>query len=168
MINKFIDTLDENDELKEKLGKIEELVIKKDNELYFNLKKYFINILPDFKITNNNRSIIISFMKLMQFSTDEINSKFSENSSRIKLDEIKKYDELNKKSEQLLKDNKKDIEEKDNLINEMSQKNEKEKEKEKPIHEEMINQLEDKQKEEETKIKDLNKQLNDEKNKSEN
>ena len=74
MINKFLDTLDENDELKEKMKKIEELMIKKDNELYFNLKKYFKSILPGFKITNNNKNSIISIMKLMQFSMDEINS----------------------------------------------------------------------------------------------
>ena len=77
MINKFLDTLDENDELKEKMKKIEELMIKKDNELYSNLKKYFSNILQDLKITNKNRNIIISFMKLMQYSTNEINSLFS-------------------------------------------------------------------------------------------
>ena len=79
MLARFEDALDENDELKDKMIKIEQLVTKKQNELFSSLKTYFKNMLSDFNITNNNKEKIISFMKLIQFSDEEMNYIISNN-----------------------------------------------------------------------------------------
>ena len=59
------------------MHKIEELIAKKENELYSSLKKNFTNILSFLNITNNNKDFVIYFMRLMQFSDEEINSLIS-------------------------------------------------------------------------------------------
>ena len=74
LIYKLEDTLDEVDELKEKMDKIEKLVAEKQGQLYNSLKKYFGRILVDFNINLNNENSdnFIYFMKLIQFSDEEI------------------------------------------------------------------------------------------------
>ena len=74
LMARFEDALDEIDELKQKMNKIEETIAKKLNEIYSSLKKYFISFITDVSISNNNKENIICFLKLMQFSDDEINS----------------------------------------------------------------------------------------------
>ena len=74
MISKLEDTFDEVEELKEKMNKIEKLVSEKQGQLYNNIKKYFSRILIDFNfnLNNDNKDNFIYFMKLIQFSDDEI------------------------------------------------------------------------------------------------
>ena len=76
MIYKLEDTLDEVDELKEKMIKIEKIVSEKQEQLYNSLKKYFNKILTDvnysLNLNNDNSENFIYFMKLMQFSDEEI------------------------------------------------------------------------------------------------
>ena len=72
LIIRYEDALDKIEELKEKMVKIEEVVTKKDNELYSSLKKYFNIILSDFNITNKNEKNIMCFMNLIQFFDDGI------------------------------------------------------------------------------------------------
>ena len=74
MLYRLEDALAENDELQKKLIKIEEIVVKKQNELYSQLKKGFEILINDFNFTNKNRDIFISFLKLMNFSDEEINN----------------------------------------------------------------------------------------------
>ena len=74
MLYRLEDALAENDELQKKLIKIEEIVVKKQNELYSQLKKGFEILISDFNFTNKNRDILISFLKLMNFSDEEINN----------------------------------------------------------------------------------------------
>ena len=74
MLIRLEDALDEIDELNQKMIKIEEVIPQKINEIYTILKKYFNSIISDINISNNNIEKVISFMKLIQFSDDEINS----------------------------------------------------------------------------------------------
>ena len=62
-------SLDEIDELKEKMKKIEELISQSQN----NLKIQFQNILSFVTISNKGKGNVIQFMKSMQFSDEEIN-----------------------------------------------------------------------------------------------
>ena len=77
MLYRLEDALAENDELQKKLIKIEEIVVKKQNELYSELKKGFEILINDFNLTNKNRDILNSFLKLMNFSDEEINNLIS-------------------------------------------------------------------------------------------
>ena len=74
MLYRLEDALAENEELQKKLIKIEEIVVKKQNELYSQLKKGFEILINDFNFTNKNRDILNSFLKLMNFSDEEINN----------------------------------------------------------------------------------------------
>ena len=74
MLYRLEDALAENDELQKKLIKIEEIVVKKQNELYSQLKKGFEILINDFNFTNKNRDKFNSFLKLMNFSDEEINN----------------------------------------------------------------------------------------------
>ena len=94
MISKFEDTLDEVDELKEKMISIEKLVSEKQELLYNSLKKYFNMILVDINLTKENRENIIYFMKLMQFSDNDIkiitsNIKQNDNKKKIQFNIFK-------------------------------------------------------------------------------
>ena len=71
------DTLDENNELKQKMIKIEEIVTKKQNELYTSLQNNFEKIIGDFNLTNKNRDILNYFLKLMNFSDEKVNNLLS-------------------------------------------------------------------------------------------
>ena len=71
------DALDEVDDLKDKMIKIEEIVNKKQSELYNALKKNFSNILNDFNLNQSNKNSFILFMKLIQFSDSEINNYYN-------------------------------------------------------------------------------------------
>ena len=86
LIYKLEDTLDEVDELKEKMDKIEKLVAEKQGQLYNSLKKYFGRILVDFNLNlnlnNENSDNFIYFMKLIQFSDEEIKNIISSISSQ--------------------------------------------------------------------------------------
>ena len=96
MLSKLEDTLDEVDELKEKMLKIEKIVSEKQGQLFNSLKKYFSRILTDFNfgfnMNNENSENFIYFMKLLQFSDEEIkniisniNSQNANNNSKKKI-----------------------------------------------------------------------------------
>ena len=72
MLIRYEDALDENNELKKKMIKIEEIVINKQNELYNNLKKGFKALLNFLNINNKSKDKIIYFLNLIQFSQQEI------------------------------------------------------------------------------------------------
>ena len=72
LLNRYEDSLDENNELKKKMILIEEIVINKQNELYNNLKKGFKDLLIFLNINNKSRGKIIYFLNLIQFSEQEI------------------------------------------------------------------------------------------------
>ena len=72
MLIRYEDALDENNELKKKMIKIEEIVINKQNELYNNLKKGFKALLNYLNINNKSKDKIIYFLNLIQFSQQEI------------------------------------------------------------------------------------------------
>ena len=72
MLLRYEDALDENNELKKKMIKIEEIVINKQNELYNNLKKGFKALLNFLNINNKSKDKIIYFLNLIQFSQQEI------------------------------------------------------------------------------------------------
>ena len=72
MLSRYEDALDENNELKKKMIKIEEIVINKQNELYNNLKKGFKALLNFLTINNKSKDKIIYFLNLIQFSQQEI------------------------------------------------------------------------------------------------
>ena len=72
MIHRYEFTLDENNELKKKMIKIEEIVINKQNELYNNLKKGFTALLNYLVINNKSKDKVIYFLNLIQFSEQEI------------------------------------------------------------------------------------------------
>ena len=97
LIYKLEDTLDEVDELKEKMDKIEKLVAEKQGQLYNSLKKYFSRILIDFNITlnNENKENFIYFMKLIQFSDEEIKNIISSISSQNSNNNTKKKIQFN-------------------------------------------------------------------------
>ena len=97
MIYKLEDTLDEVDELKEKMVKIEKLVAEKQGQLYNSLKKYFGRILVDFNINlnNDNRENFIYFMKLIQYSDEEIKNIISSITSQNANNNIKKKIQFN-------------------------------------------------------------------------
>ena len=86
MLSKLEDSLDEIDELKEKMIKIEKVVSEKQGQLYNSLKKYFNRILTDFNynfnLNNENSENFIYFMKLMQFSDEEIKNIISQITSQ--------------------------------------------------------------------------------------
>ena len=77
MLYRLEDALSENQELKQKMIKIEEIVTKKQNELYNNLKTNFEILLGDFNLTNKNRNTLNYFLKLINCSEDEINNLLS-------------------------------------------------------------------------------------------
>ena len=77
MLYRLEDALDENDELKQKMIKIEEIVTKKQNELYNSLKINFETLFGDFNLTNKNKDSLNYFLKLMNFSQEEINNLLS-------------------------------------------------------------------------------------------
>ena len=72
LLNRYEDSLDENNELKKKMILIEEIVINKQNELYNNLKKGFKDLLIFLNINNKSKGKIIYFLNLIQFSEQEI------------------------------------------------------------------------------------------------
>ena len=74
MLYRLEEALDEIDELKQKMIKIEEIVTKKQNELFNALKTGFEAIIGDFNLTNKNKDSLNYFLKLMNFSNDEINN----------------------------------------------------------------------------------------------
>ena len=82
MLNRLEKALDEIDEFEQKMINIEEGITKKINEIYISLKKYFNSIISDINISNNNKNKVIYFMKLIQFSDDEINSIISSKSKK--------------------------------------------------------------------------------------
>ena len=57
MLYRLEDALAENNELQKKLIKIEEIVVKKQNELYSELKKGFEILINDFNLTNKRSNI---------------------------------------------------------------------------------------------------------------
>ena len=77
MLYRLEDALDENDELKRKMIKIEEIVTKKQNELYNSLRTNFEALIGDFNLTNKNRDSLGNFLKTMNYSQEEINSLLS-------------------------------------------------------------------------------------------
>jgi hypothetical protein len=77
MLYRLEDALSENQELKQKMIKIEEIVTKKQNELYNNLKTNFEILLGDFNLTNKNRNTLNYFLKLINCSEDEISNLLS-------------------------------------------------------------------------------------------
>ena len=77
MLYRYEDALDEINELKQKMIKIEEIVVKKQNELYNSLKITFETLIGDFNLSNKNRDSLCSFLKLMNYSEDEINNLLS-------------------------------------------------------------------------------------------
>ena len=52
---------------------IEGVVVNKENELYNSLKKNFIILFPDFNLNNKNKENLMYFLKLLQYSENEIN-----------------------------------------------------------------------------------------------
>ena len=66
--------------------KIEKVVSEKQGQLYNSLKKYFNRILTDFNynfnLNNENSENFIYFMKLMQFSDEEIKNIISQITSQ--------------------------------------------------------------------------------------
>ena len=74
MLYRLEDALDEIEELKQKMIKIEEIVTKKQNELYNSLKKNFENLIVDFNLSNKNRDALCLFLKIMNYTEDEINN----------------------------------------------------------------------------------------------
>jgi SUMO ligase MMS21 Smc5/6 complex component len=56
---------------------IEEVVAKKQNELYNSLKNKFETLICDFNLSNKNKDSLCSFLKLMSYSEDEINNLLS-------------------------------------------------------------------------------------------
>ena len=89
MLIRLEDALDEIDELKQKIIKIEEVVTKKINDTYTSLKNYFNSIISDINISNNNKEKVISFMKFIQFSDDEINSIIFKSKKNLKFNIFK-------------------------------------------------------------------------------
>ena len=77
IIMRLEDALDDNDDLKEKMLKIEEVVNKKQNELYTTLKINFCTLINDFNLNQTNKNSLILFMKLIQFSDDEITNYYN-------------------------------------------------------------------------------------------
>ena len=77
MLYRLEDALDEIEELKQKMIKIEEIVTKKQNELYNSLKKNFENLIVDFNLSNKNRDALCLFLKIMNYTEDEINNLLS-------------------------------------------------------------------------------------------
>ena len=73
MILRLEDAVEESNELKKKMIIIEGVVVNKENELYNSLKKSFIVIFPDFNLNNKNKENLIYFLKLLQYSENEIN-----------------------------------------------------------------------------------------------
>ena len=71
------DALDDNDDLKEKMLKIEEVVKTKQKELYTTLKINFCTLINDFNLNQTNKNSLILFMKLIQFSDDEITNYYN-------------------------------------------------------------------------------------------
>ena len=77
MLYRLEDALDQINELKQKMIKIEQIVNQKQNELYNSLKNYFKILIDDFNITNKNRESLNEFLKLVNYSDDEINNLLS-------------------------------------------------------------------------------------------
>jgi hypothetical protein len=77
LLYRFEDALAEIEELKQKMIIIEEVVAKKQNELYNSLKNKFETLICDFNLSNKNKDSLCSFLKLMSYSEDEINNLLS-------------------------------------------------------------------------------------------
>ena len=73
MMHRYEDTLEDNNELKKRMIEIEAVVIKKQNELYNNLKKGFKALLKYLTINSKSKDNVIYFLNLIQFSEQEIN-----------------------------------------------------------------------------------------------
>ena len=89
MLIRLEKALDEIDEFEQKMINIEEGITKKINDTYTSLKKYFNSIISDINISNNNKEKLISFMKLIQFSDDEINSIIFKSKKNLKFNIFK-------------------------------------------------------------------------------
>ena len=77
MLYRLEDALTENQELKQKMITIEEIVTKKQNEYNESLKMSFEKLLGDFNLTNKNKNALNSFLKLINCSEIEINNLLS-------------------------------------------------------------------------------------------
>ena len=77
MLYRLEDALEDNNELKQKMITIEKIVTKKQNELYNSLKGTFETLVGDFNLTNKNKDSLNYFLKLMNYSQDEINKLLS-------------------------------------------------------------------------------------------
>ena len=77
LLYRFEDALAEIEELKQKMIIIEEVVAKKQNELYNSLKNKFETLICDFNLSNKNKDSLYTFLKLMSYSEDEINNLLS-------------------------------------------------------------------------------------------
>ena len=77
MLYRLEDALEDNNELKQKMITIEKIVTKKQNELYKSLKGTFETLVGDFNLTNKNKDSLNYFLKLMNYSQDEINKLLS-------------------------------------------------------------------------------------------
>ena len=99
MLYKLEDTLDEVDELNQKMIKIEKLVNEKQEQLYNSLKKYFNRIIIDFgtniNINNENKETFIYFMKLMQYTDEDIKTIITNITSQNKNNNTKRKIQFN-------------------------------------------------------------------------